>query len=162
MHDHVKYVMHLRRATLMHDYIICDAFVFGIMRTTNRWLKIPATNNTKMDVLFGMLALHLVSQVWPVPTEAVRIMPNGKLLSISDVDHRKAQFDLMGSDHCVRELTMQCLQNDSSQRPEISKVMFSLETLQSKFLLPSTSYLELSQVYMYVGMLSEESHTQLM
>ena len=56
------------------------------------------------------------------------------------------------------ELTTQCLQNDSGQRPEISKVVFSLETLQSKFLSPSTSYPELSQVYMYVGMLSEGSH----
>ena len=57
---------------------------------------------------------------------------NTKMDSISD---GKAQFDLMGSDHYVHELTMQCLQNDSGQRPEISKVVFSLETLQSKFLL---------------------------
>ena len=108
--------------------------------------------NTKMDVFsFGVLALHLVSQVWPVPTEAVRVMPNGKLLPISEVDRRKAQFDLMGSDHCICELTTKCLQNDPAQRPEISKVVFTLETLQSKFPLPSTSYLDLLQVRMRNG-----------
>ena len=103
--------------------------------------------NTKMDVFsFGVLSLHLVSQVWPVPTEAVRVMANGKLLPISEVDRRKAQFELMGSDHCVYELTTQCLLNDPAQRPEISKIVFTLETLQSKFPLPSTSYLDLLQV----------------
>lgn len=103
--------------------------------------------NTKMDVFsFGVLALHLVSQVWPVPTEAVRVQPNGKLLPISEVDRRRAQFELMGPEHCVCELTTQCLQNDPVQRPEISKVVFTLETLQSKFPLPSTSYLDLLQV----------------
>ena len=119
MHDHIKCVMHLRRATLMHDYIICDAFVWHHEEYES--LAQYPSYNTKMDVfLFSMLALHLVSQVWPVPTEAVRITPNRKLLSISDVDPRKAQFDLMGSDHCVRELMLQYLQNDSGQRPEIS------------------------------------------
>lgn len=103
--------------------------------------------NTKMDVFsFGVLSLHLVSQVWPIPTEPVRVMPNGKLHPISEVDRRKAPFDLMGSDHCVYQLTGQCLQNDPVQRPAITKVVFTLETLQSKFPLPSTSYLDLLQV----------------
>lgn len=103
--------------------------------------------NTKMDIFsFGVLALHLVSQVWPVPTEPVRVMPNGKLLPVSEIDRRRAQFELMGSDHCVHELAMQCLQNDPTQRPEIGKVVSTLENLQTKFPLPSTSYLDLLQV----------------
>lgn len=104
--------------------------------------------NAKMDVFsFGVLSLHLVSQVWPIPTEPVRVMPNGKLHPISEIDRRKAQFDLMGMDHCVYQLTSQCLQNDPAQRPAITKVVFTLETLQSKFPLPSTSYLDLLQVF---------------
>lgn len=103
--------------------------------------------NTKMDVFsFGVLSLHLISQVWPIPTEPVRVMPSGKLLPISEVDRRKMPFDLMGSEHCIYQLTGQCLQNDPVQRPAITKVVFTLETLQSKFPLPSTSYLDLLQV----------------
>lgn len=105
--------------------------------------------NAKMDVFsFGVLSLHLVSQVWPIPTEPVQVMPNGRLLPISEMDRRKAQFDLMGTDHCAYQLTTQCLQNDPGQRPGITKVVFTLETLQSKFPLPSTSYLDLLQVRM--------------
>lgn len=103
--------------------------------------------NTKMDIFsFGVLSLHLVSQVWPIPTEPVQVMPNGKLLPVSETDRRKAQFDLMGKDHCIYQLTTQCLQNAPGQRPDINKVVFTLETLQSKFPLPSTSYLDLLQV----------------
>lgn len=103
--------------------------------------------NTKIDIFsFGVLSLHLVSQVWPIPTEAVRVMGNGRLLPVSETDRRKAQFDLMGTNHCLYQLTTECLQNDPVQRPDISKVVFTLETLQSKFPLPSTSYLDLLQV----------------
>ncbi len=108
-----------------------------------------ATNpcyNTKMDVFsFGVLSLHLVSQMWPIPTESVRVI-GGKLHPVSEIDRRKIQFDLMSPDHCIYQLTTQCLQNDPLQRPPISKVMFTLEALQSKFPLPSTSYLDLLQV----------------
>lgn len=108
--------------------------------------------NTKIDIFsFGVLALHLVSQVWPIPTEAVRVVGNGRLLPVSEADRRKAQFDLMGTDHCLYQLTTECLQNDPAQRPDISKVVFTLETLQSKFPLPSTSYLDLLQVRQECG-----------
>jgi serine/threonine protein kinase len=103
--------------------------------------------NTKMDIFsFGVLSLHLVSQVWPIPTEPVQVVPGGRLIPVSEIDRRKAQFDLMGSSHCVFQLTTQCLQNDPGQRPEITKVVRTLEALQSKFPLPSTSYLDLLQV----------------
>lgn len=108
--------------------------------------------NAKMDIFsFGVLSVHLVSQVWPIPTEPVRVMPNGKLLPISEIDRRKAQFDLMGTDHCAFQLTTQCLHNDPVQRPDITKVVFTLETLQSKFPLPSTSYLDLLQVREFIS-----------
>ena len=104
--------------------------------------------NTKMDVFsFGVLSLHLVSQVWPIPTEPVRCgTGNGKLIPVSEIERRKVPFDLMGTDHCLYQLTTQCLQNDPTRRPAISKVVFTLETLQTKFPLPSTSYLDLLQV----------------
>lgn len=103
--------------------------------------------NTKIDIFsFGVLGLHLVSQSWPIPTEAVRVQAGGRLLPFSEVERRKAHFDMMGSEHCLYQLTTECLQNDPTQRPEISKVVFTLETLQSKYAFPSTSYLDLLQV----------------
>ena len=103
--------------------------------------------NTKIDIFsFGVLALHLVSQSWPIPTEPVKVQSGGRLSPVSEVDRRKMHFDMMGSDHCLYQLTMECLQNDPGQRPDISKVVFTLETLQSKYPFPSTSYLDLLQV----------------
>ena len=105
------------------------------------------TYNTKMDSFsFGVLILHLVSQMWPIPTEAVKVSAGGKLTPVSEAERRRQQIDLMGTDHCLYKLTTECLQNDTSQRPETSQIVVTLEALQSKFPLPSTSYLDLLQV----------------
>ena len=105
------------------------------------------TYNTKMDCFsFGVLILHLVSQMWPIPTEPVKVSGGGKLTPISEVERRRQQVDLMGTDHCLYKLTTECLQNDTGQRPETSQIVVTLEALQSKFPLPSTSYLDLLQV----------------
>ena len=115
------------------------------------------TYHTKTDIFsFGVLCLHLVSQVWPIPTDSVQVVINCRLLPVSEVDRRKAQFDLMGNNHCLYQLTMECLQNDPDERPDISKVVFTMELLQSKFPLPSTSYLDLLQVrpILLVGVLN--------
>lgn len=105
------------------------------------------TYNTKMDCFsFGVLILHLVSQMWPIPTEPVKVSGGGKLTPVSEVERRRQQVDLMGTDHCLYKLTTECLQNDAGQRPETSQIVVTLEALQSKFPLPSTSYLDLLQV----------------
>ena len=105
------------------------------------------TYNTKMDCFsFGVLILHLVSQMWPIPTEPVKVSGGGKLTPVSEVERRRQQIDLMGTDHCLYKLTTECLHNDATQRPETSQIVVTLEALQSKFPLPSTSYLDLLQV----------------
>ena len=111
--------------------------------------------NTKMDSFsFGILMLHLISQQWPIPTEAVKVLPGGKLNPVTEIDRRAQQIDLMGRDHCLYPLTSECLLNDAKQRPEAAKIALTLEALQGKFPMPSTSYLDLLQVsvcvYMYV------------
>ena len=103
--------------------------------------------NTKIDSFsFGVLILHLVSQMWPIPTEPVKVSAGGKLMPVSEVERRRQPVELMGRDHCLYKLTSECLQNDCSQRPETSQIVVTLEALQSKFPLPSTSYLDLLQV----------------
>ena len=109
------------------------------------------TYNRSIDVFsFGALIVHLVSQQWPIPSEAVRVQSDGKLSPVSEVERRRAQLDLVGEDHCLHRLVVQCLQNDPKQRPDISNVVLTLNSLQSKFPLPSTSYLDLLQVSKYL------------
>ena len=108
--------------------------------------------NTKIDSFsFGVLILHLVSQMWPIPTEPVKVSAGGKLTPVSEVERRRQPVELMGRDHCLYKLTTECLQNDCSQRPETSQIVVTLEALQSKFPLPSTSYLDLLQVSLHGG-----------
>ena len=106
--------------------------------------------NTKIDCFsFGVLVLHLISQMWPIPTEPVKVSSGGKLTPVSELERRHQQVELMGQDHCLYKLTTECLQNDPTQRPETSQIVLTLEALQSKFPLPSTSYLDLLQVSTY-------------
>ena len=109
--------------------------------------SITPSYNRSIDVFsFGVLMVHLVSQQWPIPSEAVRVESDGKLTPVSEVERRRAQLDLVGEDHCLYRLIVQCLQNDPNQRPDITNVVLTLNCLQSKFPLPSTSYLDLLQV----------------
>lgn len=106
--------------------------------------------NTKIDCFsFGVLVLHLISQMWPIPTEPVKVSSGGKLTPVSELERRHQQVELMKRDHCLFKLTTECLQNDPAQRPETSQIVLTLEALQSKFPLPSTSYLDLLQVSKY-------------
>ena len=107
----------------------------------------PPTYNRSIDVFsFGVLILHLVSQEWPIPSEAVRVTADGKLDPVSESKRRSPQLVLVGKDHCLYRLIIQCLQNDPAQRPDIANIILTLNALQSKFPLPSTSYLDLLQV----------------
>ena len=105
------------------------------------------TYNRSIDVFsYGVLVLHLVSQQWPIPTEAVRVGASGMLTPIPEADRRITQLELVGKDHCLYQLITQCLQNDPSQRPDISNIILTLNALQDKHPLPSTTYLDLLQV----------------
>lgn len=102
--------------------------------------------NTKIDSFsFGVLTTHLVSQRWPIPTEAVRV-GGARLIPVSEAQRRQQYLDLMGKEHCLLPLSLQCLQNDPSLRPEIITIVETLEALQTKYPLPTTSYLDLLQV----------------
>ncbi len=105
------------------------------------------TYNQAIDIFsFGTLILHLVSQQWPIPTEAVRVGQDGGLTPVSEIERRRSYLELVGRDHCLRQLIEQCLQNDPRQRPDIFNIILTLRALQDKHPLPSTSHLELLQV----------------
>ena len=105
-----------------------------------------ATYNTKIDCFsFGILTVHLVSQQWPIPGDAMR-MVGGKPIQVAEAARRQQYLDLMGRDHKMLPLALQCMQNDATSRPEMASIAVSLESLQKKHPLPTTSYLDLLQV----------------
>ena len=107
----------------------------------------PPTYNRSIDIFsYGVLILHLVSQEWPIPSEAVRVAADGRLDPVSEAKRRSPQLALVGKDHCLYQLIIQCLQNAPTQRPDIANISLTLSALQSKYPLPSTSYLDLLQV----------------
>lgn len=101
---------------------------------------------TKIDSFsFGNLVVHLVSQQWPLPAEPTRLV-RGKLVPVSEPERRQEYLDLIGKEHCLMPLAMQCLQNDPGLRPEAPEMAAILESLQSSNPIPTTSHLDLLQV----------------
>ena len=101
---------------------------------------------TKIDSFsFGSLVVHLVSQQWPLPSEPTRIV-RGKLVPVSETERRQQYLDLIGKEHCLMPLAVQCLQNDPGLRPEATEVAGILESLQTSNPVPTTSHLDLLQV----------------
>ena len=93
---------------------------------------------------FGNLLVHLVSQQWPLPSEPTRLV-RGKLVPVSEPERRQEHLDLVGKEHCLMPLAMQCLQNDPGLRPEAVEMAGILESLQSSNPVPTTSHLDLLQ-----------------
>ena len=101
---------------------------------------------TKIDSFsFGILLVHLVSQQWPLPSEPTRLV-KGKLMPVSEPERRQQYLDLIGKEHCLMPLAVQCLQNDPGLRPEAIEMAGILESLQSSNPIPTTSHLDLLQV----------------
>ena len=101
---------------------------------------------TKIDSFaFGNLLVHLVSQQWPLPSEPTRLV-RGKLVPVSEPERRQQYLDLIGKEHCLMPLAMQCLQNDPGLRPDAVEVAGILESLQGSNPVPTTSHLDLLQV----------------
>lgn len=102
---------------------------------------------TKIDSFsFGNLLVHLVSQQWPLPSEPTRLVKS-KLVPVSESERRQQYLDLIGKEHCLMPLAVQCLQNDPGLRPEALEAAGVLESLQSSNPIPNTSHLDLLQVW---------------
>ncbi len=103
--------------------------------------------STKVDSFsFGVLIVHLVSQTCPVPEDTTRVVAGGKSTVVTEAARRQKYLDLMGMEHCLLPLVLQCLQNDAHLRPEAADITSTLEVHQRKYPVPSTSYLDLLHV----------------
>ena len=92
---------------------------------------------TPVDVFsFGGITLHLFSEKWPTPSGHKKRDPTTrKMVSLSEVERRQQYLDKMTVEAAVlKEMVMQCLDDDPDQRlpiQEVSKLIKSLKVMHS-------------------------------
>ena len=101
----------------------------------NAYYMAPETKvkNPRYDVMidifsFGHLALHISIQDWPKTyrVENHRLVEDGKM----EIAERKTALEEgMGKDHCLYQLTINCLQDHPEQRPSTNELNKTLKRL---------------------------------
>ena len=89
-----------------------------------------------MDIFsFGVLTVHTVIQVCPIPSETFSRDPNkpGEYITLSEVDRRRAFFEQMGDSNALTPLAKQCLDRDPRLRPKLVDITTRLEELVSEY-----------------------------
>ena len=62
--------------------------------------------DTKIDSFsLGVLVVHLISQQWPLPSEATRVV-RGRLIPVSEVERRRRYLDIVGKEHALMPLAV--------------------------------------------------------
>ena len=71
---------------------------------------------------FACVALHTLSGKWPSPTEPTIVQPGSNdLIAISEANRRKQYLDEV-KDKALKDLLVECLNNNRKQRPVITAV----------------------------------------
>lgn len=105
-------------------------------------LSSTPTYGTKVDTFsFGVLIVHLVAQTCPVPER-----PAAGGSTPSEAERRQKYLEMMGMDHFLLPLVLQCLQNEPHLRPEATDITSNLEVHQRKYPVPTATYLDLLHV----------------
>ena len=101
--------------------------------------------NSKVDVFsYGVLMVHLFSGKWPFPKEAVKIS-GSEMIPQSEADRRQEKLDLIGSDHPLMNLILNCLNNNPTHRPEAVEILRQLSRVAAKFPSSAENKVELLQ-----------------
>ena len=87
---------------------------------------------TSLDIFsFGQLALYTAIQRFPQVFNMVRDpkMTSAIRLGESEILRRKKWIDLLGEHHCLRGIILQCLKDDSTNRPKTQELKNTMNTL---------------------------------
>ena len=72
--------------------------------------------NTKLDIFsFGVMIVHVATHSWPIP------QPTSA--TATEIDKRKAYFDMMDCNSPLTELARRCLHNDPTPRPDAAQLV---------------------------------------
>ena len=89
---------------------------------------------TPIDVFsFAGIALHLICEQWPTPTNPNQIdAETDKLVALNEVERRQKYFDKMSGkiSVAIKPLLKICLNNDPAKRPAITSVSEKIESLK--------------------------------
>ena len=84
----------------------------------------------KLDIFsYGHLTLHLVLERFP---EVFDIPHSEQKEGMIEQQKRKAALDAMGSGHCLHMLTISCLQDDPSKRPNSRDILDIVDCIKGK------------------------------
>ena len=88
----------------------------------------------ELDVFsFGHLALYTITQVPPEPDDS-KITSTAVKRGEVQIAKREATINIMGRDHCLCPLIMQCLQDRPEQRPTTAKLHQAVKELSIRHL----------------------------
>ena len=88
--------------------------------------------DTSLDIFsFGQLALYTAIQEFPQVFNMVRDpkMTSAIRLGESEILRRKKWIDLLGEQHCLHGIILQCLKDDSTNRPKTQELKITMKTL---------------------------------
>ena len=94
--------------------------------------------DVKIDIFsIGVVALFILSQMFPVPLPATYMDGNGKMASRTELERRsnymQRVLDQFEEGHPFVLLIKQCLNNQKSERPTIKRVLEHLEQARAEF-----------------------------
>ena len=96
------------------------------------------TYDMPIDVFsFAGIALHLICEEWPSPTQLTQMdAKTGKLVAFTEVERRQKYLDKMSGkiSTALKPLLKICLDNNPSQRPSITTVSEKIELLKVLYL----------------------------
>jgi len=116
--------------------------------------------NSKIDIFsFGHLSLYTVIQAFPMPTASTYTDPESKtVVARSEIERRQRFIDKMEQQLLpspLKQLIVECLCNDSDQRPSTEKVVQQLAELQSQVADP---YQHMGKLEMIKAMEEKQQH----
>jgi len=128
---------------------ITDLGVAKVMQTDSKMTmtKLPGTPDfmppealTKrpvygpsLDVFsYGGVALNVITQQWPEPSDLVQINPNtGRREVVSEVMRRQSYLDkMMGGAAALKPLVMSCLDDEAKNRPSMTQVSMEIKRVK--------------------------------
>ena len=94
----------------------------------------PRYDTSVDEFSYGILMIHVLSGQWPEPQFGqVRTEGGGRLVPVSEAERRKIFLDMIGEDHPLMELILQCISNSPHLRPGVQAIAKKLAEMMRLF-----------------------------
>ena len=94
----------------------------------------PRYDTSVDEFSYGVLMIHTLCGLWPEPQIGqIRTESGGRLVAVSEAERRKVFLDMIGDDHPLMELILQCISNDPHLRPSVQVITKKLAQMVQLF-----------------------------